>query len=151
MSWESTIIDATIKRQPHIWSWRSWLLLISHFISYTTGQKLKLKNANLQKLIQNLTDIRQLYLDGISITYQGHEWNNALLPLHDLQELSISYSDFSGPLDYFLIRLENRSVIILDGNNFSSPIPETFSNLKNLTTLSLTHCGFHCSSLEVFS
>ncbi|XP_045832432.1 receptor-like protein 50 [Trifolium pratense] len=107
------------------------------FISYSTKPQIP----NLQKFIQNLTKIRKLYLDDISITSQGHEWSNALLPLHDLQELSMYNCDLSGPLDSSLTKLENLSIIILDGNNFSSPIPKTFANFKNLTTLSLSDCG----------
>ncbi|CAJ2655894.1 unnamed protein product [Trifolium pratense] len=107
------------------------------FISYSTKPQIP----NLQKFIQNLTKIRKLYLDDISITSQGHEWSNALFPLRDLQELSLYNCDLSGPLDSSLTKLENLSIIILDGNNFSSPIPEKFANLKNLTTLRLSYCG----------
>ncbi|CAJ2655896.1 unnamed protein product [Trifolium pratense] len=107
------------------------------FISYSTKPQIP----NLQKLVQNLTKIRKLYLDDISITSQGHEWCNALLPLRDLQELRMYNCDLSGPLDSSLAKLENLSVIILDGNNFSSPVPKTFANFKNLTTLSLSDCG----------
>ncbi|KAJ1416249.1 Leucine-rich repeat [Sesbania bispinosa] len=110
-------------------------------LSYLTGQELKLENPNLQKLVQNLTSIRQLFLDGVSITAQGQEWCNALLSLRDLQELSMSHCNLSGPLDSSLTRLENLSVIILDQNNLSSPVPETFANFKNLTTLTLVFCG----------
>ncbi|WJX49099.1 hypothetical protein P8452_35578 [Trifolium repens] len=106
------------------------------FISYSTKPQI----INLQKLVQNLTKIRKLYLDDISITSQGHEWSNALLPLRDLQELSMYNCDLSGPLDSSLAKLENLSVIILDGNNFSSPVPKTFANFENLTTLSLSDC-----------
>ncbi|XP_061368234.1 receptor-like protein 7 [Gastrolobium bilobum] len=110
-------------------------------LSYLIGQELKLENPNLQKLIQNLPSIRQLYLDGVTITAQGQEWCNALLSLPDLQELSMRHCNLSGPLYSSLTRLENLSVIILDGNNLSSRVPETFANLKNLTTLSLDYCG----------
>ncbi|AES86997.1 verticillium wilt disease resistance protein [Medicago truncatula] len=101
----------------------------------------KPKIPNLQKFIQNLTNIRQMYLDGISITSRGHEWSNALLPLRDLQKLSMSDCDLSGPLDSSLTRLENLTVIVLGENNFSSPVPQTFANFKNLTTLNLRKCG----------
>ncbi|KAJ1419317.1 Leucine-rich repeat [Sesbania bispinosa] len=106
-------------------------------LSYLTGEEMKLENPNLGKLVQNLTSIRQLYLDGVSITSQGQEWINALLPLRDLQELSLSFCGLSGPLDSSLTRLKNLSLIILDKNDFSSAVPETFANFKNLTTLSL--------------
>ncbi|KAJ1419318.1 Leucine-rich repeat [Sesbania bispinosa] len=108
---------------------------------YFTGEELKLENPNLGKFVQNLTSIRQLYLDGVSITAEGREWCNALLPLRDLQELSMSQCGLSGPLDSSLTRLKNLSLIILDGNDFSSPVPGTFANFKNLTTLSLAYCG----------
>ncbi|XP_058728374.1 receptor like protein 22-like isoform X1 [Vicia villosa] len=91
--------------------------------------------------LQKLTKIRILYLDWIRITAKGHEWINLLLPLRDLQELSLPHCGLSGPLDSSLSRLENLSVIILDGNDFSSSVPETFANFKNLTTLSLKSCG----------
>ncbi|KAJ1416247.1 Leucine-rich repeat [Sesbania bispinosa] len=110
-------------------------------LSYLTGKEMKLENPNLGKLVQNLSSIRQLYLDGVIITAEGQEWINALLPLRDLQNLSMSHCNLSGTLDASLIRLENLSVIILDQNNFSSPVPETFANFKNLTTLSLVFCG----------
>ncbi|GAU38158.1 hypothetical protein TSUD_263820 [Trifolium subterraneum] len=109
------------------------------FISYSTKPQIP----NLQKLVQNLTKIRKLYLDEISITSHGHQWSNALLPLRDLQELSMYNCDLSGPLDSSLAKLENLSVIILDGNNFSSTVPKTFANFKNLTTLSLSDCGLN--------
>ncbi|CAL5210895.1 unnamed protein product [Lathyrus oleraceus] len=110
-------------------------------LSYLLGQGLKLEKPNLQKFVQNLSSIRQLYLDGVSITAQGQEWCNALSPLRALQELSMSYCNLTGPLDSSLSRHENLSVIILDGNNFSSPVPEKFANFKNLTTLSFAFCG----------
>ncbi|WJX43043.1 hypothetical protein P8452_30201 [Trifolium repens] len=114
---------------------------ISSPSSYLLGQGLKLEKPNLQKFVQNLSSIRQLYFDGVNITAQGQEWGNALSSLRALQELSISYCNLSGPLDSSLTKLENLSVIILDGNNFASPVPKTFANFKNLTTLSLAFCG----------
>ncbi|QCE03348.1 receptor-like protein 7 [Vigna unguiculata] len=108
--------------------------------SFLTGHALKLENPNLRKLVQNLTSIRQLYLDGVSISAAGHEWSSALMSLHDLQEVRMSYCNLSGPLDPSLASLENLSVIFLDANNLSSEVPETFANLKFLTILSLSSC-----------
>ena len=78
-------------------------------VAYLTGQELKLENPNLRKLVQNLTSIRKLFLDGVLISAQGQEWCNALLLLPGLQELSMSNCILSGPLVSFLIRLENSS------------------------------------------
>ncbi|XP_027907881.1 receptor-like protein 7 [Vigna unguiculata] len=108
--------------------------------SSLTGHGLKLENPNLRKLVQNLTSIRQLYLDGVSISDAGHEWSSALMPLRDLQEVRMSQCNLSGPLEPSLASLENLSVIVLDANNLSSEVPETFANLKFLTILSLPSC-----------
>ncbi|KAL1367795.1 hypothetical protein AAHE18_02G076200 [Arachis hypogaea] len=109
-------------------------------VAYFEGQYLKLENPNLRMLIRNLSSIRQLYLDGVIMTSQAEEWCNALLFLPNLQELSMSHCNLSGPLNSSLTSLENLSVIRLDRNNFSSPVPETFATLKNLTILSLSVC-----------
>ncbi|XP_058729117.1 receptor-like protein 7 [Vicia villosa] len=110
-------------------------------LSYLLGPGLKLEKPNLQSFVQNLTSIRQLYLDGVIITAQENEWSNALLPLRALEKLVMSNCNLTGPLDSSLSRLENLSVIVLDANSFSSPVPETFANFKNLTILSLASCG----------
>ncbi|KAG4936915.1 hypothetical protein AAZX31_18G185400 [Glycine max] len=109
-------------------------------VSYLYGQPLKLENIDLQMLVQNLTMLRQLYMDGVIVTTQGNKWSNALFKLVNLQELSMSNCNLSGPLDPSLTRLQNLSVIRLDQNNFSSPVPETFANFTNLTTLHLSSC-----------
>ncbi|XP_047177369.1 receptor-like protein 7 [Vigna umbellata] len=113
---------------------------LSSSVLFYTSNELKLENPNLQKLVQNLTSIRQLYLDGLSISAAGHEWCSALMSLHYLQELRMSQCNLSGPLDPSLASLENLSVIVLDGNNLSSTVPETFAYLKFLTILSLSSC-----------
>ncbi|KAL4381700.1 hypothetical protein S245_013278 [Arachis hypogaea] len=113
---------------------------ISSFCSYFAQRQLRLKNPNMQKIVQKLTRIRQLYLDGVTITAQGHEWCNALLQLPNLQEVSMSCCNLSGSLDSSLTRLKNLSVIRLDGNDLFSSVPESFANFKNLTSLSLSDC-----------
>ncbi|KAF7825514.1 receptor-like protein 12 [Senna tora] len=104
------------------------------------GDSVPLEITNLQKLLQNLTGIRILRLDGIWISAQGQEWSNALLALPSLEELSMTYCDLFGPVES-LAKLENLSVIVLDGINLLSTVPETFANLKHLTKLSLYNCG----------
>ncbi|KAF7845299.1 receptor-like protein 7 [Senna tora] len=113
---------------------------LSSFHDSTGELGLKLENPNLQKLVQNLTGLRKLYLDGVSISAEGEEWCAALLSLPSLQELSLWDCHLSGGI-HSLARLEHLTKIILDANNLSSPVPETFSNLKNLTTLSLSSCN----------
>ncbi|XP_057446830.1 receptor-like protein 7 [Lotus japonicus] len=104
---------------------------------HDSSVSVNLETQNLQKLVQNLTSLRKLYLDGVKLKARAQEWCNALLPLRDLQELSMVNCNLRGPIEASLSELENLSVITLDESNFSSPVPETFANFKNLTTLSL--------------
>ncbi|KAK7390209.1 hypothetical protein VNO78_25508 [Psophocarpus tetragonolobus] len=97
----------------------------------------ELKIQNLGKFVRNFTSIRPLYLDSVTISSAGLEWHAALLQIPTLQELSMAEYNLSGPLLSSLTRLENLSVIRLDRNNFSSAVPETFANFRNLTSLSL--------------
>ncbi|KAL9315293.1 hypothetical protein ACSQ67_016294 [Phaseolus vulgaris] len=111
-------------------------------LSFLLGHHpLKLEKIDLQMLVKNLTMIRQLYMDGVSVSAKGNEWINALLQLHSLQELSMSDCNLSGPLDPSLTRLQNLSIIRLDQNNFSSSVPKNFADFPNLVTLHLSSCG----------
>ncbi|KAF7845292.1 receptor-like protein 7 [Senna tora] len=110
-------------------------------LSYLLGQELKLENPNLRMLVQNLTSIRQLYLDGVTISAQGKEWSKALLSMPSLQELSMSVCNLSGPIDSSLATLKHLSVISLNQNDFLATVPEWFGNFSNLTTLHLSSCG----------
>ncbi|KAL1368690.1 hypothetical protein AAHE18_02G140300 [Arachis hypogaea] len=111
-------------------------------LAYLTGEEeLKLEKPNLGMLVRNLSRIRKLYLDGVTVTSQGEEWCNSLMLLPNLQELSMRDCNLSGPFISSITSLKNLSVIILDMNNFSSPVPEAFATLKNMTILSLSNCG----------
>ncbi|XP_050227576.1 receptor-like protein 7 [Mercurialis annua] len=126
---------------------------------YTGGGLLKLENPNLATLVQNLTQLRELYLDGVNISAQGNEWGQALWSsLPNLQVLSLSNCLLSGPIDVSLANLSFLSVIRLDGNNLSAPVPDFLANFTNLTVLRLSSCElkgvfpqsiFWISSLEI--
>lgn len=99
-------------------SYLTWLVTLDIFyISYLYGQPLKLENIDLQVLVKNLTMLRQLYKDVVSVRAQGNKWSNALLQLVSQHELSMSNYNLSSPLDVSLTRLENLSIIPLDKNN----------------------------------
>ncbi|KAJ1419319.1 Leucine-rich repeat [Sesbania bispinosa] len=103
--------------------------------------KLKLENPNLQMLVQNLTSIRRLYLDGVSISDMGQEWCSALSLLSSLEELSLSRCNLSGPIDSCLGRLKQLRIIHLNQNNLSGPVPELLANFSNLASLQFSDCG----------
>ncbi|KAK6137888.1 hypothetical protein DH2020_028370 [Rehmannia glutinosa] len=105
-------------------------------------QPLKVENPNLKLLLQNLTGLKELYLDGVDISAQGKEWCQVISSsLPDLKDLSLRWCKLSGPLDFSLSQLRSLSVIRLDGNNLSTTVLKFFANFSNLTTLSLGSCS----------
>ncbi|KAM7477813.1 hypothetical protein LguiA_026026 [Lonicera macranthoides] len=120
---------------------------------------LKLENPNLNMFVQNLTQLTELYLDGVEISAQGHDWGQPISSwLPNLRVLSLSYCSLSGPIDSSLLKLQFLSVIRLDHNNLNAPVPEFLVNFKNLTSLYLRFCSlkgalpeniFHLQTLQI--
>ncbi|XP_015882666.3 leucine-rich repeat receptor-like serine/threonine-protein kinase SKM1 [Ziziphus jujuba] len=103
-----------------------------------------LENSNLTMLLQNLTLLEELYIDGVNLTIRGNEWGQALSSsLSNLRVLSMESYSFSSPIDESLCKLQSLSMIKLDSNNLSSPVPKCFMNFSNLTSLSLTDCALN--------
>ena len=73
------------------------LITLDLSCSYTSPHCLKLAKPNIA-MFQNLTDITELYLDGVAISAKGQEWSHALSSLHKLRVLSISSWNLSGLL-----------------------------------------------------
>ncbi|GLT32401.1 hypothetical protein SLA2020_070710, partial [Shorea laevis] len=116
------------------------LVTLDLSVSFLLGSPLKLENPNLVMLVQNLKELKHLYLDGINISAQGKEWCQAMSSsLPNLKVLSMSNCNLSGPIDSSLSKLRSLSVIHLDGNNLTAPIPEFFTELRNLTSLKLSN------------
>ncbi|XP_061999293.1 receptor-like protein 7 [Rosa rugosa] len=103
----------------------------------------KIGSPNLYMLVHNLTELRELYLDGVQISEQGSEWCRAISSLPNLRVLSMSSCNLSGPLLESLAKLQSLSVIRLELNNISAPVPRFFANFSNLTVLSLYQCKLH--------
>nr|DAD29137.1 TPA_asm: hypothetical protein HUJ06_030605 [Nelumbo nucifera] len=103
---------------------------------------LKLEQPGLKELIQNLSELRTLSLDGVNISAPGSYWAQALSSsVPNLQVLGLSNCHLSGPLDFSLSNLRFLSDIRLDLNDISAEVPEFFANFTNLTSLSLSSCG----------
>ncbi|XP_020222459.1 receptor-like protein 41 [Cajanus cajan] len=109
--------------------------------SFTSQKTLKLEKPNLGTLLQNLTELVELYLDGVKVFATGKEWYHAISSLHKLQVLSMSSCNLSGPIDSSLSKLQSLSIVQLSLNNMSSPVPKSLGNLSSLTTLQLRGCG----------
>ncbi|KAF2306445.1 hypothetical protein GH714_018161 [Hevea brasiliensis] len=103
---------------------------------------IKLEKPNFATLVHNLTQLRELNLDGVNISANGNEWSQALSSsLPNLQVLSLSNCSLSGPIDPSLAKLQSLSVISMGGNNLSAPVPEFFANFSNLRILLLNDCN----------
>ncbi|XP_028087114.1 receptor-like protein 7 [Camellia sinensis] len=100
---------------------------------------LQIQNPNLSTLLQNLTGLTELRLDGVNISAPGIEWCQTIsYSLPNLRVLSLSNCDLSGPIDSSLLKLRFLSEIHLGSNNLSVSVPEFFANFTNLTVLSLS-------------
>ncbi|XP_059648869.1 receptor-like protein 7 [Cornus florida] len=107
-------------------------------LDFSGNYYLKLGNSNLKLLVQNLTELTELRLDGVNISSKGEEWCQAISSsLPNLRVLSLSFCDLSGPLCSSLENLRSLSVIDLSHNNLSAPVPNFFANFTNLTELLL--------------
>ncbi|XP_050259370.1 receptor-like protein 7 [Quercus robur] len=116
--------------------------LVSLDLSDYSG--LTLENPDLASLVHNLTWLTELYLDGVNISSQGNEWCQAVSSsLPNLRVLSMSGCNLQGPPDSSLLKLQSLSIIHLDDNNFSAPVPEFFSYFRNLSSLCLSNCGLN--------
>ncbi|THG15274.1 hypothetical protein TEA_022153 [Camellia sinensis var. sinensis] len=105
---------------------------------------LKLENPNLLKLVQNLTGLKTLLLDGVNISAQASQWCEAISSsLPNLQVLSLSNCNLSGPIDSSLQKLQFLSDIRLGQNNLSARVPEFFADLPNLRSLHLCSSNLH--------
>ncbi|OVA02746.1 Leucine-rich repeat [Macleaya cordata] len=105
---------------------------------------LMLNDPDLGTLIRNLTELRELWLDGVNISADGSKWCKALSSsLPNLQVLSLSNCYLSGPFDSSLLQLQSLYEIRLDQNNISAEVPELFGDFSNLTSLHLSTCGLY--------
>ncbi|XP_042478851.1 receptor-like protein 7 [Macadamia integrifolia] len=122
---------------------------LSSYFSYA-----KLERPNLKELIQNLTSLVELYLDGVDLSSpspsptQGSSdhWSQVLpQSLPNLRALSLSYCSLSGPIHPSFSQLVLLEELQLDGNyNLSLEAPNFLPlNFSHLKTLSLSYCGLY--------
>jgi len=105
--------------------------LSGNYNPFGTPHSLTLGNPNLNILLQNLSELMELYLGDVVISTQGKEWCHALSSsLPNLRVLSLSNCNLSGPIDSSLRNLKSLSVIRLNDNNFSSSIPIFFCRFQ---------------------
>ncbi|KAL8536661.1 hypothetical protein ACS0TY_012015 [Phlomoides rotata] len=117
--------------------------LVSLDISWNQGIEPLEEHLDLTMLLQNLTRLEELYLDGIDISSMI-----ILSSLPVLNTLSLISCNLQGPIDPSLFQLHSLSVLRLDQNNLSMTAPHLFANFSSLITLSLSRCSLEGSFPE---
>ncbi|KAF7033584.1 hypothetical protein CFC21_044668 [Triticum aestivum] len=105
--------------------------------------KLLLRGPSLETLLANLTNLRELYLDGVDISSSGEEWCNGLgkvVPY--LQVLSMADCHLQGPIHSSLSNLRSLTTVNVHDNEISGVVPEFFTDFLNLSVLQLADNSF---------
>ncbi|XP_042013857.1 receptor-like protein 7 isoform X2 [Salvia splendens] len=109
---------------------------------------------NLEMLVKNLTELRELYLDDVRITslHERKNWGHIISShLPNLTSLSLSYCNLFGPLPKSFWQLHSLSILRLDGNDLSAvALDDLFTNFPSLTTLTLSDCKLNGSIPSTF-
>ncbi|CAM0879114.1 unnamed protein product [Alopecurus aequalis] len=97
-----------------------------------------LQEPNLQNLVGNLSNLRELYLDGVDMSSSADDWCDALSQsLPNLRVLSLNYCNLVSPICPSLLTLHSLTVINLHDNfdTSAAPFPELFLEFHNLSFL----------------
>ncbi|XP_058111886.1 receptor-like protein 7 [Magnolia sinica] len=103
-------------------------------------QYLKLENPSIGAVVQNLSNLSELYLDWVHILLQGQTLD---LPLPTLRKLSLINCGLSGSIFSSLSQFHFLSELHLSRNNLSSAVLNFIGNLSSLMSLLLKDCGLH--------
>lgn len=110
---------------------------------------IKLQDPNFGTLVRNLSNLRELVLDGVNISADGYEWCGAVsASTPGLQVLSLSGCSLTGPIHYSLSNLLLLSTLRLSANSLRSSVPHFLSNFSSLSVLILDSCGLQGSLPE---
>ncbi|KAL8504875.1 hypothetical protein ACS0TY_016167 [Phlomoides rotata] len=113
---------------------------------YQARQPLKLKSPNLQKLVENLNELRELYLDFVDVSSQKTSFSlrgpfpESIFQVPTLQILDL----YQNPLLSGAIPQINSSLrtMLLGYTNLSGSLPESISNLRMLSKVDISNCNF---------
>uniref|UniRef100_A0ACD5XDN5 Uncharacterized protein n=1 Tax=Avena sativa TaxID=4498 RepID=A0ACD5XDN5_AVESA len=117
---------------------------MSQCASLGDRNNLLLREPSFQALVANLTNLRELYLDGIDISGSGEGWCSSLgKAVPSLQVLSMSYCRLHGSIHSSFSSLRSLTVINLKYNpSISGVVPEFFAGFLNLSLLQLSFNSF---------
>ncbi|XP_037408495.1 receptor-like protein 7 [Triticum dicoccoides] len=105
---------------------------------------LVLREPSFEILLANLTNLRELYLDGVDISSSGEGWSSGLgIAVPHIQILSMVYCQLHGPIHTSLSSLRSLTVVNLKLNGgISGAVPEFFTDFLNLSVLQLSYNNF---------
>jgi Leucine-rich repeat (LRR) protein len=115
--------------------------LSSYFAIGEDGASDDMWVANSDTLVANLSNLRELYLDGVDLSSMGEHWCTALATyVPHLEILSMATCSLTGPICKSLSRLSSLVVLNLQNNyGIAGRFPEFLMDLLNLTTLQLSN------------
>ncbi|KAJ4710650.1 Leucine-rich-repeat receptor-like protein [Melia azedarach] len=119
-------------------------MLVSLDLSTSTfSGPIQFQNADLEDLVKNLTNLEELFLDGINISVTGSNWGPILSSLSKLRVLSLPFCNIVGPIHSSLSKLQFLTHFNLDGNELNSLVPDFIANFSSLKYLQLSSCGLY--------
>ncbi|KAL6626810.1 hypothetical protein ACP70R_030536 [Stipagrostis hirtigluma subsp. patula] len=102
-----------------------------------------LEKPSFETFISNLSSLRELHLDEVSISSSGDRWSAALAnSTPRLQILSLQGCSLSGSIHHSFSRLHSLVEINLSYNVFSGKVPEFFADFPLLSRLDLSYNHF---------
>nr|XP_034583151.1 receptor-like protein 19 isoform X2 [Setaria viridis] len=106
-------------------------------IDLSDNDKLYFERPSFQTIMANMSNLRELYLDGVGLQNIGSDWSTVLADsVPQLQILSLSCCDISGSIHPSFSRLRSLTAINLGFNwRLTGKVPEYFSELSSLTIL----------------
>ncbi|CAL9062158.1 unnamed protein product [Musa banksii] len=111
------------------------------YLEELPNSTLKLHDPDLGTIIRNLSNLKELLLDGVNISADGYDWCRAVSASNPgLQFLSLMGCSLTGPLHSSLAGLRSLSKLRLDQNNLNSSLPEFFGNFSSLIVLRMSSC-----------
>ncbi|KAL5987450.1 hypothetical protein ACLOJK_035198 [Asimina triloba] len=114
--------------------------LVSLDLSHNLSIPLMLEKPSFGALIQNMSSLRELTLDGVRMS-SGQEWSRTISSsLPNLRKLSMAGCDLSGPVHPSFSHLPFLSQLNLGYNNLSCAELDFIGNLSSLTSLGLADC-----------
>ncbi|VAH85832.1 unnamed protein product [Triticum turgidum subsp. durum] len=114
------------------------------YVRLSGYNNLLLQEPSLDTLLENLTNLRELYLTGVDMSGSGEHWCSGLgKAVPSLQVLSMPYCNLYGPIHSSMASLRSLTVINLERNHISGVVPEFFSHFLNLSVLLLSDNSFN--------